>query len=74
VPLIQMRQQHLKPQCELIQNILGEAHTRRTILSYKSNNLFLYDFTAAATIWRRCPPRRSRRCVTRTGRSSTPTT
>ena len=45
---IQVRQDDLKPQRELIQNVVGDAHTRATILSYESNGLLLYGFISCA--------------------------
>jgi hypothetical protein len=43
--LVQMRQYDLEPQRELVQNVVGEAHTKATGVSYESTGLFLYGFT-----------------------------
>nr|WP_157901150.1 hypothetical protein [Streptomyces davaonensis] len=51
--LIQMRQNDLEPQRKLIQNIVGEAHTRATNLPYESNELIPYSFSGRGSAARR---------------------
>ncbi|MFG3551851.1 hypothetical protein [Streptomyces sp. NPDC047725] len=43
LPLVQMREQHLEPHCELATNLIGDAHTTTTSGITGSNTLILCE-------------------------------
>src|SRR5664280_509121 len=70
-----MRQQHLESGGQLSPDLAADAHTTSSDAGRKKNRLILYESTAPATFWPKCPrtPRPgSRPTIGRSSRCPTP--